>query len=610
MLDKAQPLQNHVPIPIGLGYPAFLSRSFPPPLHQTMTCLPVITRTYVTRYRRPLVSTIARRFGLQSARILLDRRNLHPSISSKASSNGVQTIDFLPMSSMAVSKDTARAISNAQLETPRQYTYGPIKSTCQVRLITLLPGRRGETLQCSLDTVDIENLESYETISYTWGGSSSAAFVLCEGKEIRISANLEAALKQFRNDAKPRVLCTDRISIDQDNIIERGDQVKLMGTVYSRADRVLVWLGDGDEFTAATFLFLDMIKDRVINAAVHPPVPTFSSKAAAFAFFKIPDFTYYEYSCLLKFLERPWFKRAWCYQESVLSQQSILYCGSSTTTGEMMFSLCACLQYLDLQREYPFISFTATEWTGTLAATFHTLRDSKITGQKVKLDILRTLTKRRGVGVTDPRDLVYSLLGVASDAQGIEPDYSLSVVDVFTSLVLHIIKSRRDLAVLGRVLGQSAGFPTWVPDWRTKAVDWGFSVVSHKYYRATGSSQAFLMSTEVLDRIKLEGLNIDAIDCFMDWRMVLHNLTNSITPHFGRNGNYQYTKEEWTCAVLRTLCADLMKTSEGWRRWSQQAFDDLITGRLKIRMEKQGIDLQRNHRRFFITKHGTPCPER
>lgn len=511
---------------------------------------------------------------------------------------------------MAVSKDTARATSNSPLEAPQQYTYRPIESTCQVRLMALLPGRKGETLQCSLDTVDIENLESYETISYTWGDSSSAAFVLCEGEEIRISANLEAALKQFRNDMKPRVLWTDRICIDQDNIIERSDQVSLMGTVYSRANRVLIWLGDGDEFTAATFLFLDMIKDRVINALVHPPVATFSSKAAASAFFGIPDFASYEYSCLLKFLERPWFKRAWCYQESVLSQQSILYCGSSTTTGEMMFSLCACLQYLDLQRDYPFISFTATEWTGTLAATFHTLQDSKVTGQKVKFDILRTLTKRRGVGVTDPRDLVYSLLGVASDAEGIEPDYSLSVVDVFTSVVLHIIKSRRDLVILGRVLGQSAGFPTWVPDWRTKAFDWGFSVVSHKYYRATGSSQAFPMSTEVLDQIKLEGLNIDAIDCFMDcppdqdWRMVLHNLTNSILPHFGSKGNYHYTKEEWTCAVLRTLCADLMKTSDGWRRWCQQAFDDLIMGRLKIRMENQGIDLQRNHRRFFITKHG------
>jgi len=39
------------------------------------------------------------------------------------------------------------------------------------------------------------------------------------------------------------VLWADAICIDQQNIEERGTQVQLMGMIYWKADRVLVWLG-------------------------------------------------------------------------------------------------------------------------------------------------------------------------------------------------------------------------------------------------------------------------------------------------------------------------------------------------------------------------------
>lgn len=40
-----------------------------------------------------------------------------------------------------------------------------------------------------------------------------------------------------------RVLWADAICIDQQNIEKRGKQVQLMGMIYWKADRVLVWPG-------------------------------------------------------------------------------------------------------------------------------------------------------------------------------------------------------------------------------------------------------------------------------------------------------------------------------------------------------------------------------
>lgn len=46
---------------------------------------------------------------------------------------------------------------------------------------------------------------------------------------------------------------------------------------------------------------------------------------------------------------------------------------------------------------------------------------------------------RRGSGCKDPKDLIYSLLGMAPAKLGIEPDYSQLVEYVFADLASHMI---------------------------------------------------------------------------------------------------------------------------------------------------------------------------
>jgi hypothetical protein len=64
-----------------------------------------------------------------------------------------------------------------------------------------------------------------------------------------VTANLHTALRQFRRcrSTETQLLWVDQICINQEDLLERSDQVQLMYTIYSRADTVYISLGEGEE---------------------------------------------------------------------------------------------------------------------------------------------------------------------------------------------------------------------------------------------------------------------------------------------------------------------------------------------------------------------------
>jgi hypothetical protein len=58
----------------------------------------------------------------------------------------------------------------------------------------------------------------------------------------------------------------DSICIDQDSLIERNHQVRLMGEIYEKATTVLVWLGEPNEETMIAF---DQL--RILGESSHLP---------------------------------------------------------------------------------------------------------------------------------------------------------------------------------------------------------------------------------------------------------------------------------------------------------------------------------------------------
>jgi hypothetical protein len=127
------------------------------------------------------------------------------------------------------------------------YQYEDLPSTDSVRTLSLKAGKRTDPLIVSLEAVPgpavEEHLANVEALSYVWGNSARTSNVTCNRKTLKITSSLEIALRAIRHPDTNTLLWADAICINQDNPAERNHQIKLMTEIYSKAKRVLVWLG-------------------------------------------------------------------------------------------------------------------------------------------------------------------------------------------------------------------------------------------------------------------------------------------------------------------------------------------------------------------------------
>jgi hypothetical protein len=100
-----------------------------------------------------------------------------------------------------------------------------------------------DTICCELVPRTFANKPKYEALSYTWGEEDATEVIKLNGRDFRVRKNLHDALHQLRSNTEKRASWGDAICINQEDIQERSSQVSIMAFIYSRAQRVLVWLG-------------------------------------------------------------------------------------------------------------------------------------------------------------------------------------------------------------------------------------------------------------------------------------------------------------------------------------------------------------------------------
>jgi hypothetical protein len=97
------------------------------------------------------------------------------------------------------------------------------------------------------------------------------------------------------------------------------------------------------------------------------------------------------------------------------------------------------------------------------------LGDNHLVQENMKLrSIIYWISLFASREVTDPRDKIYGLLGLAvGDEIGmVEPDYTSSLEEVFYAAALGSIKRNKNLDVLSYLVGErSDQLPSFVPDW-------------------------------------------------------------------------------------------------------------------------------------------------
>jgi hypothetical protein len=118
-----------------------------------------------------------------------------------------------------------------------------------IRLLRLMPHENDRSrIQCELFGYTLQDSGKgshlYEALSYTWGGSDKSCSVSIGRQNLPVTENLYKALLQLQDRSLERILWIDALCIDQENLEERGQQVQLMSKIYSKAARVLIWLGE------------------------------------------------------------------------------------------------------------------------------------------------------------------------------------------------------------------------------------------------------------------------------------------------------------------------------------------------------------------------------
>jgi hypothetical protein len=113
--------------------------------------------------------------------------------------------------------------------------FPPLRFPDSIRILTLQPAENeNDQLVCRLLARRIKHeAGAYEALSYVWGDKNGSANIHCNGAPLNITRNLEDALRKIRLEKEPRYLWVDAICINQEDVHERGHQVRLMRSIYS-----------------------------------------------------------------------------------------------------------------------------------------------------------------------------------------------------------------------------------------------------------------------------------------------------------------------------------------------------------------------------------------
>ena len=139
------------------------------------------------------------------------------------------------------------------------YRYRPLGNPeSDLRLLQIQPGEQNENLECTLQTYNFEpqlfGEVSYDALSFAWGDATNRAPIFINGRRFLVTPNLEAALRNLRvpktKESQRQVrYWIDAICINQEDSIERDEQVRRMKALYQNANRVIIWLGDYNDKT-------------------------------------------------------------------------------------------------------------------------------------------------------------------------------------------------------------------------------------------------------------------------------------------------------------------------------------------------------------------------
>jgi len=388
------------------------------------------------------------------------------------------------------------ASSPSQME---KYQYQPLSSSEEeIRLVLLHPRQpsRPEEIRLTIFktplSADRRLWPDFMALSYVWGDASKrrellvveAEDALCPPnpattKRLSVTANLAEALQYFPWPDKHKIIWIDAICINQEDLVERAEQIKFMPRIYSSAGTVIAWLGAPTHDNNLAMTLLHRISESVhVDRESHE----IYRKESEWTTEKGPMFFYYqlfldpnfplpwdgpESQALESLFNRPWFERLWIRQEICLGgKRGVLLCGNSSIEWSAFENAAIFLDIKIKDNGHPQLE----QWRNRTALVVEVGRQNMSWLGEMMRQMQRT-------SCTDPRDRVYGILGILPTGmlgmtEKIHPDYKKSVVQVYQEFLLAEITGVARTDLLSECLmpahPTSTWSPSWVPNWSIK----------------------------------------------------------------------------------------------------------------------------------------------
>ena len=342
----------------------------------------------------------------------------------------------------------------------------------EIRLIQLTSPEHGDEIRCSLVYKALNADIIYNALSYVWGDPLDKRQVICNGMACMITVNLFNALTRIRRTHAGVLLWADALCIDQGNQLEKTRQVRMMGEIYSQAQRVVVWLGaeqehDREGYSIACRVY-DLLGDVApdIEDAYAESGRTLDLGEAGLP--EEPDDIRWHYVSQL--LAKEWFSRIWIVQEFLRAKSSIFLCGELEMDPEVILNVTTHLstryQFRAAMTLAPFGNRSSTADTSLMGTSLRFLRQKR--NEQAGLDIFTLLGITKAFRSTDPRDRIFALIGLQHDIPLEYIDYSHETSFVELQITLAILSwAETPTGVLACVtsLVPRPGMPSWVPAW-------------------------------------------------------------------------------------------------------------------------------------------------
>ncbi|KAK3371149.1 heterokaryon incompatibility protein-domain-containing protein [Lasiosphaeria ovina] len=362
------------------------------------------------------------------------------------------------MSNLAAFSDITSA--DGRNATASQSIYAPI-SEDHIRLVRLHSAAAGGMVSCSLIPTRRGDAPAYEALSYVWGSQENLQPIRLNGRVFYVTENLHSALARLRRPTEDRLLWIDALAINQLDLSERSAQVQAMPFTYSRAERTLAWLGEGDENVSTAVKNLAEIDENATFTLLDREVYR----------------RYVDVFGWLAFL--PYWNRVWVAQETHYSNSVVFLYGVYSFSFGTLQNLISCVRrssYADHNLSYATVD--ALIYLGGILLRSIPLWDFQPGSAKDEnfLDLPRWLKACCQRECSDPRDIIFGFHNCLEPAirPHITVSYTRTIAQVFLELTEAFFRTTGNLEILGYIDDLSfatdhdlrgSPIPSWVPNY-------------------------------------------------------------------------------------------------------------------------------------------------